>query len=102
MCVHLFGVVSSPSCANVALRRIGEEFQNEFPSQVTSTAMENFYVDVCLKSLPSCDEVTKHVDDQCKFMFRAGFNLTKWISNDRELLESIPASDRQRMSRSST
>ena len=56
--------------------------------------MKNFYVDDCLKSLPSCGEAIKHVDDSCKLMFKAGFNLTKWISNDQEVLESIPACDR--------
>ena len=94
MCVHLFGAVSSPSCANFALRQIAEDFKHEFLSQVTSTVMKNFYVDDYLKSFPSCGEAIKHVDDLRKLMFKAGFNLTKWISNDREALESIPACDR--------
>ena len=44
--------------------------------------MKNLYVDDCVKSLPSCDEAIKHVDDLRKLMFKAGFNLKKWISND--------------------
>ena len=77
MYVHLFGAVSSPSCANFTLRQIAEDFKHEFLSQVTSTVMKNFSVDDCLKSLTSCGEAIKHVDDLRKFMFKAGFNLTK-------------------------
>ena len=32
--------------------------------------------------------------DLCKLMVIGGFNLTKWVSNDRQVLESIPPEER--------
>ena len=94
MTVHLFGAVSSPSCANFAVRKNAENHKHEFPSDVISTVLKNFYVDDCLKSLPSSSEAVRHVGNLRELMSRGGFNLTKWISNDRKVLESIPLHDR--------
>ena len=44
MCMHLFGAVSWPSCANFTRCHIVEYFKHEFPLQVTSTVMKNFYI----------------------------------------------------------
>lgn len=73
MGVHLFGAVWSPSC-------------------VTFTVPKN--ADDCLKSLPTSSEAVWHVDNLRKLMLRGGFNLTKWISNDRKVLKSISLRDR--------
>ena len=94
MTVHLFGAVSSPSCANFAMRRNAEDHRHEFSPDVVSTVLKNFYVDDCLKSLPSAAVAIKHVEELRRLMLRGGFNLTKWISNDREVLESIPVEAR--------
>ena len=94
MTVHLFGAVSSPSCVNFAMRRNGEDHQHEFSPEVVSTILKNFYVDDCLKSLPSSHESIKHVCDLRNLMNNGGFNLTKWVSNDRLVLESVPVEDR--------
>ena len=56
--------------------------------------LRNFYVDDCLKSLSSSSAAAKHVADLRKLMLIGGFNLTKWLSNDREVLESIPPEER--------
>ena len=56
--------------------------------------MKNFYVDDCLKSLPSATVAVKLVEDLRLLMLKGGFNLTKWISNNREVLESIPVEAR--------
>ena len=45
MTVHLFGAVSSPSCANFAIRKNAEDLKHEFPSNVVNTVLRNFYVD---------------------------------------------------------
>ena len=51
MTVHLFGAVSSPSCASFALRKTADDNQSDFPAAVVQTVKENFYVDDCLKSM---------------------------------------------------
>lgn len=90
MTVHLFGAVSSPSCACFALRKTAEDNKASFPPEVIDTINRNFYMDDLLKSLPSEKDavfMAKHLIAVCS---RGGFNLTQWISNSREVLQSIP------------
>ena len=53
MTVHLFGAVSSPSCANFAVRPRAEANFQRFDFQVIDTVRRNFYVDDCMKLVPS-------------------------------------------------
>ena len=50
--VHLFGAVSSPSCANFALRKAVDNNLQQFDSEAINTVKRNFYIDDCLKSVP--------------------------------------------------
>ena len=61
MLVHLFGTISSPACANFALRRTAEDNESCFPPEVINTVKRNFYVDDYLKSLPSEAAAIAHV-----------------------------------------
>ena len=90
MKVHLFGAVSSPSCANFALRKTAEDNQSHFPSEVTDTVNANFYVDDALKSISTEQKAVKLVKDLTALCQRGGFILSKWISNSRAVLTSIP------------
>lgn len=90
MSVHIFGATSSPSCTNFAMRKHAECSVDEFGEDVVDTVLKNFYVDDCLKSLPSSDNAITHARDLSKLMESGGFKLNKWISNDRKVLESIP------------
>lgn len=45
MMVHLFGSVSSPSCANFALRRTADDNSEHFDPEVVNTVKRNFHVD---------------------------------------------------------
>ncbi len=56
MTVHLFGAVSSPSCASFALRKTADDNQCDFPPKVVQTVKENFYFGDCLKSIPTEEE----------------------------------------------
>lgn len=51
MTVHLFGAVSSPSCANFVLRKTADDNEGKVDSEVLSTIRNNLYVDDCLKSV---------------------------------------------------
>ncbi|KAI7814202.1 hypothetical protein IRJ41_010024 [Triplophysa rosa] len=96
MIAHLFGAVSSPSCACFALRRAAEDNQSQFPSEVVKTVFDCFYVDDCLKSVSSEEEAIAMVKDLSDLCQRGGFCLTKWISNDRKVLQSIPEEHRNK------
>lgn len=94
MTVHLFGAVSSPSCAIYALRRTADDNQADFSAEVIQTVKENFYVDDCLKSVASEEEailMVKHLTALCQ---RGGFTLTKWVSNNRIVLQTLPEEHR--------
>ena len=53
MLVHLFGAVSSSSCANFVLRQTARDNKSTFHPKVIRTIENNFNVDDCLKSLSS-------------------------------------------------
>lgn len=53
MVVHLFGALSSPSCANFALGQTAKDNNSCFSPKVVNTTEKNFYVDDCLKSVPT-------------------------------------------------
>ena len=89
MTVHLFGAVSSPSCASYALRRTAQDNQANFSLEVVETVRRNFYVDDCLKSLRSEEEAVAMVQSLTEICQRGGFTLTKWISNSRIVLQTI-------------
>ena len=61
MSVHLFGAVSSPACSNFALLKTAEDNSQCFSADLTSSVRRNFYVDDCLKSLPSTEDAIAHV-----------------------------------------
>ncbi|KAL9952797.1 hypothetical protein ACROYT_G040105 [Oculina patagonica] len=93
MVIHLFGSTSLPSCASFGLRRTAQDNTREFPPEVIDTVFRNFYVDDCLKSVPSTEEAIRLREDLSELLERGGFRLTKWSCNKKEVLETIPTSD---------
>ena len=88
MQVHLFGVTSSPSCANFAVRKTAEDHKADFDEEIiNNTVNKNFYVDDCLKSVPT---ISKAVNQLTALLAKGGFYLTKWLSNRCEVLASTP------------
>ena len=94
MTVHLFGAVSSPSCANFALRRTADENEGKYGTEVLNTIRRNFYVDDCLKSVHNEEQATCLVQELKAVCTTGGFKLTKWTSNSRSVLASVPAEER--------
>lgn len=54
----------------------------------------NFYVDDCLKSVPNGNKAIHLADNLRKLLAKGGFNLTKWVSNSRKLIDTLPESAR--------
>ncbi|XP_063072354.1 uncharacterized protein LOC134463029 isoform X3 [Engraulis encrasicolus] len=94
MTVHLFGATSSPSCASYALRKTATDNQEHFSPEVTDTILNNFYVDDLLKSESTTDGAIQLIKDVTALCQRGGFHLSKWATNSREVLASIPVEDR--------
>ena len=94
MTVHLFGACSSPSCASYALKRTAKEYGALFDDDAAQTISNNFYVDDCLKSGQDQEKVTALAHDVKQLFALGGFNLTKFMSNDRKLLNSFSTEER--------
>ena len=94
MLVHLFGDTSSPSCAAFSLRQTAYDYGNKFDSSIANFVWQNFYVDDCLCSVSSIIEGIKVAKQLPALLRYGGFRLTKWLSNNEQVLQSIPATER--------
>lgn len=90
MCVHLFGATSSPSCSNYALRQTAEKFISVYGKEAADILIRNFYVDDMLQSFLRGLIAIKTIPNVVGMAKSGGFNLTKFHSNDRVLLATIP------------
>lgn len=94
MTVHLFGAASSPRCSNFALKTTADDNERSLRSAPAEFLRRDFYVDDGLKSLPSVEEAIDLVNSVKEMCNRGGFNLHKFTSNSKEVIQRIPASDR--------
>ncbi|XP_042227704.1 uncharacterized protein LOC121870030 [Homarus americanus] len=94
MKVHIFGGVWSPSCATYTLRHTFQDHRSEFPDMVAQAEV-NFYVDDLLMSLDSSNEASMLACQLRILLACGGFRLTKWASNHKGVLATIPPEERQ-------
>lgn len=94
MNVHLFGGIWLPICCPFALKRAATDFADYFGSETIKTILRNFYEDYNLRSLPFVPIAIKLVHEIHMILGKAGFNLTKWLNNNREAVETIPVDNR--------
>ena len=95
MCAHVFGATSSASCSNYALCRAAVENEAVFGEAAANALHHNFYVDDILKSIEDLDSAKQLVKDVINMCKSGGFHLTKFISNNKELLLSVPENQRR-------
>ena len=91
MKTHLFGATSSPAVANFALRKT---LQDPQLNDQVKDSVKNFYVDDCLQSVSNVKDGIDLAQDLRSACSKGGFSLTKWISNNRRVLYSIPIEER--------
>ena len=94
MLVHIFGAVSSPSCANFALKKTAIDTSSKYGKEVEKSISNDFYVDDMLKSVATEDEAIKIAKEIKDALSEGGFKLTKWISNSERVIQSIPYEER--------
>lgn len=94
MVVHLFGATSAPSCAIYALRKTAEDAKDVMAPSVVNAVLNHFYVDDCLMSVSEEKEACAMVKDLTTLCGKGGFHLSKWMSNSRAVLASIPETER--------
>ena len=101
MKVYIFGAVCSPSCANFALRKTAEDNKSCFIDQASEAVFNNFYVDDCLVSTPDASTAVQLVTQLTNLLHRGGFHITKWVSNNDDVLRSIPETNRSQVCQNS-
>ncbi|XP_067940381.1 uncharacterized protein [Watersipora subatra] len=90
---HLFGATPSPGVATFALQKIAKEYEEENPI-ASNLILENFYVDDGIKSVDTVEEAANLVQNAIEICGRANLRLHKFLTNNREVLANIPASER--------
>ena len=89
---HIFGAKCSPTCSNYTLQRTAQDNKDSFPLE--AEVMErNFYMDDLFKSVPALLEAYSLQVGLVNLLSLGGFRLTKWISNDKHLLNAIPVEE---------
>ena len=96
---HIFGTKCLPTCANFALRKTAQDNKDSFPLEAEAV-VRNFYMDDLFKSVPSLLEACNLQAGLVKLLSLGGFNLTKWISNDKDFLNAVPGKERAQSVRS--
>ncbi|XP_046551173.1 uncharacterized protein LOC124260894 [Haliotis rubra] len=94
MLVHLFGAVSSSSCATFALQQAAKDHKDEYDPDITNMIKENFYVDDYLATVQDETQAVRVVKEVTDLCHKYGFRLTKWISNSHDVMKSIPSEER--------
>ena len=94
MLVHIFGATSSPSIAGYALRKTAKDHERYFSSEAVDAVLRDFYVDDLLKSFSNAEQAIAIAKEIQQLLVKGGFQLTKWISNNREVMSAFPANER--------
>lgn len=94
MTVHLFGATSSPSCTGFCLKKLAKDNYRDISKEVRNTIDRNFYVDDLLKSVPDSQVGMKLCTELTDTLLGGGFRLTKWLSNDQQVMDSIPQKEK--------
>ena len=87
MTVHLF----APGCVNFTLKRTADDFEELFGSEPAKFVKDDFYVDDGLKSVSTAIQASALIKS---LLAKGGFNLHKFISNSKEVIETIPKEKR--------
>jgi hypothetical protein len=92
MSVLIFGASSSPTCAAYVLRRIVENHPEY--ADVAELITKKFYVDNYLDSFNTIEEGIATCRRLRELLFLGGFVLGQMATSAREILQSLPATER--------
>ncbi|CAH8548192.1 unnamed protein product [Schistosoma haematobium] len=65
-------------------------FSDGYDGYVVDAVKNNFYVDDCLVSFPTCDQAKSFVKQISELLCRGGFKLKKWVTNSEEVRTILP------------
>jgi hypothetical protein len=85
---HLFGGVWCASSATFALRK-SLQIDEQISPLTSNVISRSFYVDDCLHSASTQDELVRTADGVVSTLQNAGFNLAKFVSNSPDLMNKL-------------
>ena len=92
--VHVWGVNSSSFTATFCIRKAALDNLTHASPATIAAVLNNMYLDDLLMSTNTRAEAMTIIREMIPLLAAAGFELTKWTSNDRTLLEGIPRQNR--------
>ena len=94
MLVHIFAATDSPCCANFAVKCVARDNKERCSRVASESILKLFYADGLLKSVITTEEAVNLVKEIADVMRRGEFKVTKFISNDKDVMNSIPVAER--------
>ena len=96
MTSHVFGAKSSACVASYAIRCAIDkaEKKGQIDPDAAELGRRNFYVDDFLASADSTKDAIRIAHQVTAAVKSGGFRLTKWLSNDRKVIDSFPPEER--------
>ena len=94
MLVHIFGATDSPCCANFAVKSVARDHGKKYSAAAVESILKSFYADDLLKSVITTEEAIALAKELVDLMKTVGFRLTKFISNNKDVMNSIPITER--------
>ena len=91
MSVHIFGKIDS-SIANWVLKKTAKDQAKSYSKRAIESILEHFYMDDFLDLFSSQTKAINTWREISEILKKGGFHLTKFVSNDREILKSLPQS----------
>lgn len=89
---HLFGGVFCAASSTYALRKVVDDFNCD--PEVRECVNKSFYVDDALSSSPSVGAGKAVIHGTRAVLCNAGFDLTKFLANNPDMLEGLPEGSR--------
>ena len=88
---HIFGVVSSPSCANFALKQLAKDHNNTHGVEASKFLDQGFYADDGLTSTPDAASAVSLLKNTVALCREGQLTLHKFVSNNQDVLEAMNA-----------
>ena len=82
--------------ATMPSKRTSIDGKDQFGLEAAKTLQNNFYVDDLLKSVAQEDQAIQLIKNVKAMCLSGGFKLTKFLSNNKKVLQSIPEEDRRK------
>ena len=92
--VPISGATDSPCCANFALKIVARDNSENYSAMAIEIVLIPFSVDDLLKSVTAKQEAVSLIKEMVDLMKAGGFRLTKFISNNENLMKTIQETER--------